>query len=181
MQPLAGTVRGQAFARRRDRSVSLHKGGKRPSVLPRWARVALIAVIVSLGLLTAGLSLAAERWSSAIWHGLTTLVVTIVLARGLRRREERVARVDGLLEDIGGATPSWDAPGFKKAAANVVLVCVLVGLFGLAMLWWGAARSSTAYDEWLMLAGGPVLMLLGFGTASRIVYRWRRRAPLRQP
>jgi hypothetical protein len=77
---------------------------------------------------------------------------------------------------------SWDDPRLKREAAIFVLVCAGIGLLGVVVVLRGAGMGAapSGQDRWIDLIGGLLLAVIRFGTSVRVVWRWRRRAPLRR-
>jgi len=151
-------------------------------LLPSWAWRWFVGLVVSLGIVTTTYRFSTERWTSACWSGVLTIGMAALFLRRLRTHR-MASRPRAQSSESSPAAFSWDDPGLKRSASIFVLVCAGIGLVGVAALLRGAGIGATSSepDRWIGLIGGPVLAFLGFGTSARVVWRWRRRAPLRRP
>lgn len=162
--------------------MSERKASRKPSLLPGWAWRGLAGLVVSLGIVMIIYSVSTERWISAAWYGVLTVGTGALLLRRLRRRR-MASPATAHSSDASPAAFSWDDPTLKRGAAILLLVCVGTCLLGVAVVLRGAGMGSSPseQDRWVDLIGGPVLAFIGFGTSTRVIWRWRRRAPLRRP
>ena len=161
--------------------MSERKVSGQQTLLPEWAWRAIAGLVVSLGIVRIIYLLSTERWTSACWSGVLTIVMAALFLRRLRRHS-MAPRPTAHSDDASPTALSWDDPKVKRGAAIFVLVGVGAGLLGVAALLRGAGMGSvlSEQDRWIGLIGGPVLALLGFGTSARVIGRWRRRAAPRR-
>jgi hypothetical protein len=162
--------------------MSERKASGQPLLLPSRAWRWFAGLVVSLGIVMITYSVSTERWISAGWYGVLTVGTAAPFLRR-QRTHGMTSRPRAHSRESSPAAFSWDDPGLKRGASIFVLVCAGIGLLGVAALLRGAGIGATPseQDRWIGLIGGPVLAFLGFGTSARVVWRWRRRAPLRRP